>query len=101
MKRLLKKLTGWMVAKTNYTPELPLSIKPIIITPPDLKKFHAQHIVPNHEWYSVKRLGEPDCFVKQLKYKLVDELLKEIPEPIIKETPDGVIYSCDLLFKSI
>ncbi len=100
MKKILRKLTGWMVAKTNYTPELPLPIQAITITPPDLKKFHAQHIVPNYEWYSVKRLGEPDCFVKQLKYKLVDELLKEI-QIKDKVTPDGVIYSCDLLFKSI
>lgn len=100
MKKILMKIIDWMVEKTNYTPPLPLSIQPTILKPKDLKKFHAQHIVPNQEWYSVQRWGEPDCFVKQFKYELVDELLKEI-QIKVKETPSGVIYSCDLLLKSI
>lgn len=100
MKKLLYNITGWLVKKTNYTPELPLPIQAITIAPEDLKKFHAQHIVPNQEWYSVQRWGKPDCFVKQFKYELVDELLKEI-QIKTKETSDGVIYSCDLVFKSI
>lgn len=100
MKKLLRKFTGWMVKKTDYTPELPLPVQAITITPENLKKFHAQHTVSNQEWYSVQRWGEPDCFVKQFKYQLADELLKEI-QIKVKETPDGVIYSCDLLFKSI
>ena len=77
------KIIDWMVEKTNYTPPLPLSIQ-----------------VPNQEWYSVQRWGEPDCFVKQFKYELVDKLLNEI-QIKVKETPSGVIYSCDLLLKSI
>lgn len=98
MKKLLRKLTGWMVKKTNYTPALPLSIQPIIIKPEDLKKFHAQHIIPYHEWYAAQ--VSPDCFVNQFKYKLVDELLKEI-EIKIDKTTDGVMYSADLLFRNI
>ena len=100
MKKLLRKFTGWMVKNTNYTPELPLSIQPIIITPQDLKKFHAQHIIPNYEWYSAQRCVEPDYFVRQFKYGLVDELLKEI-QVKVEETPDGVIYSADLLFRNV
>ena len=99
MKRLLRKFTGWMVKKTNYTiPEIPLQIKPIIIKPEDLKKFHAQHIVDWFEWRNTP--FTPDCFVKGFKYQLVNKLLDEI---IIKvdETPDGVMYSADLLFKCI
>lgn len=100
MKKLLRKFTGWMVKKTNYTPELPLPVQVITIPPEDIKKYHAQRIVPKQEWYSVQRWGEPDCFVKQFKCSLVEEFLKEI-QIKVKETPDGVIYSCDLLFKSI
>lgn len=100
MKKLLRKFTGWMVKKTDYTPELPLSRQPIIIKPEDLKKFHAQYIIPHYEWYSAQRCGDPDCFVKQFKYGLVDELLNEIIFKV-EETPDGLMYSCDLLFKCI
>lgn len=98
MNKLLRRLTGWLVKKTNYTPSLPLPIQPIIIKPEDLKKFHAQQIINWHEWYLAK--VEPDYFVRQFKYGLVDKLLNEI---IIKaeETPDGVMYSCDLLFKCV
>ena len=98
MKKILRKITGWMVKKTNYTPELPLSIQPIIIKPEDLKKFHAQQIVNYYEWYAAQ--VSPDCFVNQFKYKLVDELLKEI-EIKIDKTTDGVMYSADLLFRNI
>lgn len=87
-----------MVQKTNYTPAMPLPIQPIIIKPESLKKFHAQHLVNWFEWKNSP--FTPDCFVKGFKYQLVNELLDEI---IIKaeETPDGVLYSADLLFKNI
>lgn len=98
MKKILRKLTGWLVQKTNYTPEFLLPIQPIIIKPEDLKKFHAQHIVPYPEW--LLRQVEPDCFVREFKYKLVDELLKEI-QVKVEETPEGVMYSADLLFKCV
>ena len=98
MKKLLRKLTGWMVRKTNYTPEIPLQIQPIIIKPEDFKKFHAQHLINWHEWYAAK--VEPDFFVKTFKYELMKQFMEEI---IVKaeETPDGVMYSCDLLFKNV
>lgn len=98
MKKLLRKFTGWLVQKTNYTPAMPLPIQPIIIKPEDLKKYHAQHLVNWFEWKNSP--FTPDCFVKGFKYQLVNELLDEI---IIKaeETPDGVLYSADLLFKNI
>lgn len=98
IRKLLTKLTGWMVEKTNYTPKLPLPIQPIIITPEELKKFHAQHLVNYNEYYIAK--VAPDYFVKQFKYQVLDELLNEI-QIKVEETPEGVMYSCDLLFKSI
>jgi hypothetical protein len=51
-------------------------------------------------WNTVDRWVDPDCFVKQFKYKLVDELLKEI-QVKVEETPDGIMYSADLLFRNI
>lgn len=100
MKKLLRKFTGWLVQKTNYTPAMPLPIQPIIIKPESLKKFHAQHLVPYYMWNTVDRWVDPDCFVKEFKYQLVNELLNEI---IIKaeEKPEGVMYSCDWLFKCV
>ncbi len=98
MKKLLRKFTGWMVKKTNYTPLLPLPIQSIIIKPEDLKKFHAQHLINWHEWYMAK--VEPDYYVKTFKYEVMKQFMEEI---IIKaeETPDGIMYSCDLLFKCV
>lgn len=98
MKKLFRKLTGWMVKKTNYTPELPLPIQAITIAPPDLKKFHAQRLVNWYEWNNTPL--SPDCYIKELKYKVADELLKEI-QIKAEETSDGVMYSADLLFKSM
>lgn len=98
IKKLLRKFTGWMVTKTNYTPELLLPIQPIIIKPEDLKKFHARRLVDWYEWKNAPL--SPDCYIKELKYKVADELLKEI-QIKAEETSDGVMYSCDLLFKSI
>lgn len=98
MKKLLRKLTGWMVAKTNYTPELPLSIQPIIITPQDLKKFHAQHIVNYYELHTNPMpIG---WYVTQFREEVMNAFINEI-EIKTEETPDGVIYSADLLFRNV
>lgn len=96
--KLLRKFTGWLVKKTNYTLAIPLPIQPIIIKPEDLKKFHAQHLINWYEWKNTRIT--PDCFVRQFKYQLADELLKEI-QVKVEETPDGVMYSTDLLFKCV
>lgn len=98
MKKFLRKLTGWMVRKTNYTPELPLSIQPIIITPQDLKKFHAQHIVNYYELHTNPMpIG---WYVTQFREEVMNAFINEI-EIKTEETPDGVIYSADLLFRNI
>lgn len=98
MKKWLQdKLYKWL-KKTNY--HFPLPVLETVIKPENLKKFHTQHIVPYHEWYSAQRWVEPDCFVKQFKYQLADELLNEIVVKV-EETPDGVMYSADLLFRNI
>ena len=91
------KLYKWL-KKTDY--HFPLPILETIIHPENLKKFHAQHIIPYYMWNTVDRWVEPDCFVKQFKDKLVDELLKEI-QIKVEETPEGICYSCDLLFENI
>lgn len=96
MKKIVKRFTGWLVKKTGY--DFPLPIQPVIIKPENLKKFHVQRIVPNHEW--LLRQVEPDCFIRQFKYDVVDELLKEI-QIKVEETPNGIMYSADLLFKNV
>lgn len=98
MKKLLHKLTGWLVKKTNYTPELPLPIQPIIITPENLKRYHAEHIVPYQEhMFFEDREG---AYIKTFRFDIANELLNEI---IIKaeEVPEGIKYSCDLLMENI
>jgi len=98
MKKLLHNITGWLVKKTNYTPELPLPIQPIIIKPENLKRFHAQRIVPyqEHLFYE-NREGQ---YIKTFRFDIANELLNEI---IIKEeeVPEGIMYSTDLLFECI
>lgn len=91
------KLYKWL-KKTDY--HFPLPMLQTVIHPENLKKFHAQHIIPYYMWNTVDRWVDPDCFVKQFKYKLVDELLKDI-QIKVEETPDGVMMSCDLLFRNI
>lgn len=98
MKKLLRKLTGWMVKKTNYTPELLLPIQPIIINPEDLQHIKMQKAVSKHEWYAAQ--VEPDCFVKQFKYDVANNLL-DIIQIKADETPDCIVYSVDILFKCI
>lgn len=92
LSRIKNKLAMWAMK------DMPLPIQPIIIENNKLKKFHAQHLVPNEEW--LLRQVEPDCFIKQFKYDVVDELLKEI-QIKVEETPDGIMYSADVLFKNM
>lgn len=96
MKKYLQNLAYKWLKKTGY--DFPLPIQPVIIKPENLKKFHVQRIVPNHEW--LLRQVEPDCFIRQFKYDVVDELLKEI-QIKVEETPNGIMYSADLLFKNV
>lgn len=96
MKKLLRKFTGWMVQKTNYTPELPLSIQPIIITPQDLQHFKAQKAVSKYEWY--ERKVEPDYYVRTLKYEVAEKFI-DLLQIKADETPDYIIYSVDFLYK--
>ena len=90
------KLYKWL-KKTDYHFPLPM-LQTVIMNPENLKRFHAQRIVSKYELYAAQ--VSPDCFVRQFNYQLADELLNEI---VVKadETPDGVMYSCDLLLKSI
>lgn len=97
MKKYLQNLVYKWLKKTDYN--FPLPMLQTLIHPENLKKFHAQHIIPYYEWNAAQRF-EPDCFVKQFKYKLVDELLNEI-QIKVEETPDGIMYSADLLFRNI
>ena len=96
MKKLLYHITKWLVKKTGYVSQRP--IQQIIVKPEELKRLHCQHIVNWFEWKN-KQLT-PDYFSREFKYQVVNKLMDEV---IIKieETPDGVMYSCDLLLKSI
>lgn len=92
LNKIKEKLAKWVMK------DMPLPIQPIIVENNNLKKFHTQHLVDWFEWKNTP--FTPDCFVKGFKYQLVNELLNEI---IIKvdETPEGVCYSADLLFRNI
>ena len=94
MRKLLYKLTAWLVKKTNYA----LPIEPVTITPANMKKFHAQHLVNWFEWHNTP--FTPDCFVKGFKYQIVNEFINEI-QIKVEETPEGILYSADLLFTSL
>lgn len=93
LKKIKEKLAKWAMQ------DMPLPIQPIIIENNKLKRFRAQRIAPYHEWNAAQRF-EPDCFIKTFRFDIVNELLNEI---IIKaeEVPDGIKYSCDLLFENI
>lgn len=95
IKKLKQKLAKWVI---KDIPIMQPTIQPIIITPESLKKFHAQHIVDWFEWHNSPLT--PDCFVNGFKYDVINKLLDEI---IVKaeETPDGIVYSCDLLFRNL
>lgn len=98
MKKYLQNLAYKWLKKTGY--HFPLPVLQTLIHPENLKKFHAQHIIPYYMWNTVDRWVDPDCFVKEFKNKLVDELINEI-QIKVEETPDGVMYSSDLLFRNI
>ena len=97
MKKLLHNITGWLVKKTKYELQLPLPIQPIIIKPEDLQHFKAQNAVSKYEWY--ERRVEPDYYVRTLKYEVAEKFV-DLMQVKADETPDCVIYSCDLLFKN-
>ena len=92
VRKIKEKLARWVVK------DMPLPIQPIIVENQNLKKFHAQHLVDWFEWKNTP--FTPDCFVKGFKYQLVNELLNEIVVKV-DETPEGVCYSADLLFRNI
>jgi hypothetical protein len=98
MKKILMKIIDWMVEKTNYTPPLPLSIQPTIIKPEDLQHIKMQKAVSKHECYAAQ--VSPDCFVRQFKYDVANNLL-DIIQIKADETPDCIVYSVDILFKCI
>jgi hypothetical protein len=94
MRKLLYKLTGWLVKKTNYA----LPIEPVTITPANMKKFHAQRLIPWHEWNSSYVI--PVYFQQEFKSQIVNEFIKEI-DINKEEVPEGILYTADLLFKSL
>ena len=101
MKKLLHKITGWLVEKTNYTPApaLPSQIQPIIIKPESLKKFHSQCLI---NWFELERstyLTE-DYYVKGFIHGVMNEFVKQI-EVKREKTPDGIVVSVDLLYRNI
>lgn len=98
MKKLLHNITGWLVKKTKYELQLPLSIQPIIIKPEDLQHFKGQKAIPKYEWYN--RKVEPDYYVRTLKYEVAEKFV-DLMQVKADETPDCIIYSVDLLFKNI
>lgn len=98
IKKIIEKIVKRLVAKTNYTPEFPLPIQPIIITPEDLKKFHAQNLITHYELHTNPMpIGWYDS---QFLEEVMDALKKEI-QIKVEETPDGIMYTCDLLFKCV
>ena len=96
MKKLLRKITGWLIKKTDY--ELALPVQTIYIKPQGFKQFHCQHLV-NWNEYQYNPLPK-DWYVCKFKEEVMESLSSEI-EIKTEETPDGVCYSCDLLFKNI
>lgn len=98
MKKILQRLTGWLVKKTDYVPQLPMPVQPIIIKPEDLQHFKAQKAVSKYEWYN--RKVEPDYYVRTLKYEVAEKFV-DLMQIKADETPDYIIYSVDLLFKNL
>lgn len=93
-KKLKEKIVKWLMK------DMPIiqPIQPIVIKPEKLKRFHSQKIVPHFDYHYSQ--VDPDYFVRTFRFDVVNELLNEI---IIKvdETPEGICYSCDLLFENI
>jgi hypothetical protein len=90
--KIKEKLVKWVMK------DMPLPIQPIIVENQSLKRFRAQRIVPYREYLFYENREGAD--IKTFKFDIANELLNEI---IIKqeEVPDGIKYSCDLLFENI
>lgn len=89
------KLYKWL-KKTGY--HFPLPMLQTLIHPENLKKFHAQQIV---NYYELHINPMPiDWYITQFREEVMNAFINEI-EIKTEETPDGVCYSCDLLFKNI
>jgi len=96
MKKYLQDLAYKWLKKTDY--HFPLPVVETLIQPENLKRYHAQRIVPYREnLYYENMEGE---YIKTFRFDIANELLNEI---IIKEeeVPEGVKLSCDLLFQCI
>ena len=96
-KKLKEKIAKWVL---KDMPIMQSPIQPIVIKPENLKRFHSQKIIPYYMWNTVDRWVDPDCFVRMFKTDVMNNFLDEI---IIKvdETPEGICYSCDLLYRNI
>lgn len=92
MKKFLQKLAFNYLKKTGYT----LMPPTVTILPKDMQRFHAQHQVTLYELINAPT---PDFFIKRIKWDIVNEFANNI---IIKgeDTPDGVMYTVDLLYKN-
>jgi hypothetical protein len=97
IKSIFQGLAYKFLQKSGYPLEPKLNIEPIIIYPPEFKKFHAQKIINWYDWHN--RQITPDCYIRQFKYELMDEFIKEI-QIKAEEIPEGICYSADLLFKN-
>jgi len=95
MKKILNRLTGWLVKKTGYM----IPIEPIIIKPKELKRFRLQNLI---SWFELERSAylTEDDYVKGFIRVVMNELIKQI-EVKREKTPDGIVVSVDLLFKNI
>lgn len=90
--KIKEKLARWAMK------DMPLPVQPMIIENNKLKRFRAQRIVPYREHLYYENREGAD--IKTFRFEIANELMKEI---IIKaeEVPDGIKYSCDLLFECI
>lgn len=95
MKKLLRKITGWLIKKTDY--ELALPVQTINIQPQNFKRFHSQHLVDYYELHTNPMpIGWYDT---QFREEVMNAFINEI-EIKTEETPDGVMMSCNLLFRN-
>jgi len=89
LKKIKEKLTKWALK------DMPLP-QPIVFENYKFKILHAQRIVPYNEWNVARRFNSDDL-EENLKFQIVKELLNQITINEEK-TPEGVKYSCDLLY---
>lgn len=93
-KKLKEKIAKWVLK------DMPIMqpIEPIVIKPESLKRFHSQKIVPHFDYHYSK--VDPDYFVRTFKYDVMENFMDEI-QIKVDEEPEGIRYSCDLLFKNL